>query len=311
MLPISFPPYLNLHTLQRPRLQILISHIHPIESPKRSLELERLNGVPNLQYLIGRQGDTVRNGPLEDERRLTRRAGMGGIRGLFNHQNGASTWIFKGGKIVLKAVRGNAIENGDENEENEGKSYRYSNNTIRNEKHLIPMQHQTPIEMPARLDSRYTLYQLLRRPRRALNESNIPLPLCRRFLTKPLLVVRRYRKRYVRESGRPIDIGAVVVWMGDDNGFELAQRADLRDRSVVDEGYHIPHYVASRGAYYEGALAYGELEGAALASCAVAGIGVMRFWGGSNDTLGSVQKDQMFGLTGSWSHLFVCVAFIA
>ena len=76
MIRIPLPSHLNLHTLQHPRLQILIPHIHPTESPIRSLKIKLLDSVPDLQDLIWRQRDAIRYGPLEDKCRLTWWAGM-------------------------------------------------------------------------------------------------------------------------------------------------------------------------------------------------------------------------------------------
>ena len=59
---VPFPPLtpsLNVHTLQHPPLQILISHVHAHKRPVRRVEIKRFDCFPDLQYLIGWQGDHV------------------------------------------------------------------------------------------------------------------------------------------------------------------------------------------------------------------------------------------------------------
>ena len=80
-----------------------------------------------------------------------------------------------------------------------------------------------------------------------------------------MLIISGNVKRCGEESGRPIRVGGVIMRMGDNDGFELAQRANLRDRGIVDQGYHVPHDVAGGCADYESALAYRELHGMILA----------------------------------------------
>lgn len=81
------------------------------------------------------------------------------------------------------------------------------------------MQDQTAGEMPAGLDRGYPRQHLFRGTGRTINQSQRLRR--RRLLAEPLLVIGRYVDGTV-ESLSPGCVRGVVMWMGDDDGFDAA-----------------------------------------------------------------------------------------
>ena len=79
MLLPSLSSDLNLHALQHPFFQPVISNIHARKASMGSIELEGLDSSPYLEDGIWRKGYRIWDGPLECVSCLTRRSRMRGM----------------------------------------------------------------------------------------------------------------------------------------------------------------------------------------------------------------------------------------
>ena len=98
-------------------------------------------------------------------------------------------------------------------------AYRDRDNGIGDEQLLFPMQDQAAWEMPACLDSGHSRQDSLFNTGQTMDESQRLRR--RRLPAEPFLVICGHINGTV-ESLRPIRVGGVVMWMGDDDGFYAA-----------------------------------------------------------------------------------------
>ena len=107
---------------------------------------------------------------------------------------------------------------------------------------------------------------------------------------EPVAIRCAYVNRGVGKGRAPIGVGGVVVWMRYGNSGEAAERFDLVDRRLVEEGNHIPQDIAMGRLDQHGALADGEIgigpdapdgwvDGVAFPEVAVAGLFEFRHGG--------------------------------
>lgn len=128
---------LNFHTIEHSSFQFLIPNIHSHECAMRGVEVKRLDSLPDVIDLVRRQRDHVGNRPLK-------------------HIAGQPWWARMRCVCRLQRVvsRDGQYETQKHNADTRDAD-RYSNNSISDEKLLLPMQHQISWKMPTSLDSRH------------------------------------------------------------------------------------------------------------------------------------------------------------